>query len=187
SVVAGVLGVRSPRRPKASEGPFVDLSRMRCRARPGPQRIEEHPGGRAGPCRLWSRCKTGGDPGSRRRSRNRPGRCRMSGTTRNPALQGGEEVNARPGQAASQAFPGRGGTMGRMEPSPADRVTCCIAGCGPAGAVLGLLLARSGVDVLVLEKHGDFLRDFRGDTLHPSTLRLFDELGLAERLLRVPH
>src|SRR4029453_14135313 len=74
-----------------------------------------------------------------------------------------------------------------MEPSPATQVTCCIAGCGPAGAVLGLLLARSGVDVLVLEKHGDFLRDFRGDTLHPSTLRLFDELGLADQLLRVPH
>jgi 2-polyprenyl-6-methoxyphenol hydroxylase-like FAD-dependent oxidoreductase len=74
-----------------------------------------------------------------------------------------------------------------MEPSPATRVTCCIAGCGPAGAMLGLLLARSGVDVLVLEKHGDFLRDFRGDTLHPSTLRLFGELGLADRLLRVPH
>jgi 2-polyprenyl-6-methoxyphenol hydroxylase-like FAD-dependent oxidoreductase len=53
--------------------------------------------------------------------------------------------------------------------------------------VLGLLLARSGVDVLVLEKHGDFLRDFRGDTLHPSTLQLFDELGLADQLLRVPH
>src|SRR5829696_8584784 len=74
-----------------------------------------------------------------------------------------------------------------MEPSPATRVTCCIAGCGPAGAMLGLLLARSGVDVLVLEKHGDFLRDFRGDTLHPSTLRLFDELGLADQLLGVPH
>ena len=74
-----------------------------------------------------------------------------------------------------------------MEPSPAARVTCCIAGCGPAGAMLGLLLARAGVDVLVLEKHGDFLRDFRGDTLHPSTLRLFDELGLAEPLLRLPH
>jgi 2-polyprenyl-6-methoxyphenol hydroxylase-like FAD-dependent oxidoreductase len=74
-----------------------------------------------------------------------------------------------------------------MEPSHADRVTCCIAGCGPAGAMLGLLLARAGVDVLVLEKHADFLRDFRGDTLHPSTLRLFDELGLAERLLSLPH
>ena len=74
-----------------------------------------------------------------------------------------------------------------MEQSQASRVTCCIAGCGPAGAMLGLLLARAGVDVLVLEKHGDFLRDFRGDTLHPSTLRLFDELGLADQLLRVPH
>jgi 2-polyprenyl-6-methoxyphenol hydroxylase-like FAD-dependent oxidoreductase len=67
------------------------------------------------------------------------------------------------------------------------QVTCCIAGCGPAGAMLGLLLARAGVDVLVLEKHGDFLRDFRGDTLHPSTLQLFDELGLAEQLLGLPH
>ena len=66
-------------------------------------------------------------------------------------------------------------------------VACCIAGCGPAGAMLGLLLARAGVEVLVLEKHADFLRDFRGDTLHPSTLRLFDELGLAEQLLRLPH
>jgi 2-polyprenyl-6-methoxyphenol hydroxylase-like FAD-dependent oxidoreductase len=66
-------------------------------------------------------------------------------------------------------------------------VTCCIAGCGPAGAMLGLLLARAGVEVLVLEKHADFLRDFRGDTLHPSTLRLFDELGLASELLRLPH
>jgi 2-polyprenyl-6-methoxyphenol hydroxylase-like FAD-dependent oxidoreductase len=64
---------------------------------------------------------------------------------------------------------------------------CCIAGGGPAGVVLGLLLARAGVHVLVLEKHADFLRDFRGDTLHPSTLQLFDELGLAEQLLRLPH
>jgi 2-polyprenyl-6-methoxyphenol hydroxylase-like FAD-dependent oxidoreductase len=69
----------------------------------------------------------------------------------------------------------------------AGRVGCCIAGCGPAGAMLGLLLARAGVDVLVLEKHGDFLRDFRGDTIHPSTLEILDELGLAERFLRLPH
>jgi 2-polyprenyl-6-methoxyphenol hydroxylase-like FAD-dependent oxidoreductase len=68
-----------------------------------------------------------------------------------------------------------------------SEVACCIAGCGPAGAMLGLLLARAGVQVLVLEKHADFLRDFRGDTLHPSTLALFDELGLAEELLRLPH
>jgi 2-polyprenyl-6-methoxyphenol hydroxylase-like FAD-dependent oxidoreductase len=66
-------------------------------------------------------------------------------------------------------------------------VSCCIVGGGPAGMMLGLLLARQGVDVTVLEKHGDFLRDFRGDTVHPSTLRLLDELGLAEEFLRLPH
>ncbi len=69
----------------------------------------------------------------------------------------------------------------------AESVDCCIAGCGPAGAVLGLLLARAGLSVLVLEKHADFLRDFRGDTIHPSTLELLDELGLAERFLALPH
>ncbi|HKO19141.1 MAG TPA: FAD-dependent oxidoreductase, partial [Acidobacteriaceae bacterium] len=66
-------------------------------------------------------------------------------------------------------------------------VHCCIAGGGPAGMMLGVLLARAGVDVLVLEKHADFLRDFRGDTLHPSTLQVMHELGLLERLLRLPH
>lgn len=64
---------------------------------------------------------------------------------------------------------------------------CCIAGGGPAGMMLGLLLARAGVDVLVLEKHADFLRDFRGDTIHPSTLEVMYELGLLERLLLLPH
>jgi 2-polyprenyl-6-methoxyphenol hydroxylase-like FAD-dependent oxidoreductase len=64
--------------------------------------------------------------------------------------------------------------------------SCCIVG-GPAGAMLGLLLARKGVDVVVLEKHGDFLRDFRGDTIHPSTMEIMDELGLAEKLLRLEH
>ncbi|MDP9397725.1 MAG: FAD-dependent oxidoreductase [Actinomycetota bacterium] len=67
-----------------------------------------------------------------------------------------------------------------------EQVTCCIVGCGPAGAVLGLLLAHAGVDVLVLEKHADFLRDFRGDTIHPSTQRLIDELGLGEEFARLP-
>jgi 2-polyprenyl-6-methoxyphenol hydroxylase-like FAD-dependent oxidoreductase len=66
-------------------------------------------------------------------------------------------------------------------------VRCCIAGCGPAGAILGFLLARAGVDVLVLEKHGDFLRDFRGDTIHPSTLEILHDLGLADRFLQLPH
>ena len=64
---------------------------------------------------------------------------------------------------------------------------CCIAGGGPAGIMLGLLLARAGVDVLVLEKHADFLRDFRGDTIHPSTLEVLHELGMLERFLALPH
>ena len=64
---------------------------------------------------------------------------------------------------------------------------CCIAGGGPAGLVLGLLLARAGVRVLVLEKHLDFLRDFRGDTVHPSTLELMHELGLLDAFLQRPH
>ncbi len=66
-------------------------------------------------------------------------------------------------------------------------VRCCIAGGGPAGMMLGLLLARAGVDVAVLEKHADFLRDFRGDTIHPSTLEVMYELGVLERLLTLPH
>ncbi|MFD7277527.1 FAD-dependent oxidoreductase [Streptomyces sp. NPDC059862] len=67
-----------------------------------------------------------------------------------------------------------------------ERTTCCVVGGGPAGMVLGLLLARAGVAVTVLEKHGDFLRDFRGDTVHPSTLALLEELGLAERFAELP-
>jgi 2-polyprenyl-6-methoxyphenol hydroxylase-like FAD-dependent oxidoreductase len=67
-----------------------------------------------------------------------------------------------------------------------ERTQCAIAGGGPAGMVLGLLLARAGVEVTVLEKHGDFLRDFRGDTVHPSTLSLLDELGLGERFAQLP-
>jgi 2-polyprenyl-6-methoxyphenol hydroxylase-like FAD-dependent oxidoreductase len=64
---------------------------------------------------------------------------------------------------------------------------CCIVGGGPAGMMLGLLLARAGVDVVVLEKHADFLRDFRGDTIHPSTLELMHELGLLDEFLKLPH
>ncbi len=66
-------------------------------------------------------------------------------------------------------------------------VRCCIAGGGPAGMMLGFLLARAGVDVLVLEKHADFLRDFRGDTIHPSTLEVMHELGLLNEFLKLPH
>ncbi|WP_082952120.1 FAD-dependent oxidoreductase [Mycobacterium kubicae] len=68
-----------------------------------------------------------------------------------------------------------------------DKTTCAIIGGGPAGMVLGLLLARAGVDVTLFEKHGDFLRDFRGDTVHCTTLRLLDELGLWERFSRLPY
>jgi 2-polyprenyl-6-methoxyphenol hydroxylase-like FAD-dependent oxidoreductase len=67
------------------------------------------------------------------------------------------------------------------------KTTCCITGGGPAGMMLGFLLARAGVAVTVLEKHGDFLRDFRGDTIHPSTLELMHELGLLEDFLKLPH
>jgi 2-polyprenyl-6-methoxyphenol hydroxylase-like FAD-dependent oxidoreductase len=67
------------------------------------------------------------------------------------------------------------------------RTTCCVVGGGPAGLMAGVLLARQGVDVVVLEKHGDFLRDFRGDTLHPSTLELMAELGWLEDVLALPH
>lgn len=64
---------------------------------------------------------------------------------------------------------------------------CCIVGGGPAGMVLALLLARQGVDVTLLEAHHDFDRDFRGDTIHPATLEALDQLGLADRLLQIPH
>jgi 2-polyprenyl-6-methoxyphenol hydroxylase-like FAD-dependent oxidoreductase len=66
-------------------------------------------------------------------------------------------------------------------------VRCCIAGGGPAGMMLGLLLARAGVPAIVLERHADFLRDFRGDTIHPSTLEVMFELGILQGLLRRPH
>ena len=69
----------------------------------------------------------------------------------------------------------------------AETTTCAIIGGGPAGMVLGLLLARAGIEVTLLEKHGDFLRDFRGDTVHPTTLRLLDELGLWERFAALPY
>ncbi|WP_308220546.1 FAD-dependent oxidoreductase [Humibacter sp. RRB41] len=72
------------------------------------------------------------------------------------------------------------------EPTSVD-VDCCIVGGGPAGIMLGMLLARAGVHVAVLERHGDFLRDFRGDTIHPSTLQVLDELGLRDAFLTLPH
>ena len=71
-----------------------------------------------------------------------------------------------------------------MEPL---QTSCVIAGAGPAGMMLGLVLARAGIDVVVLEKHADFFRDFRGDTIHPSTVTLLGELGLRDRFLALPH
>ena len=68
-----------------------------------------------------------------------------------------------------------------------SQTTCCVVGGGPAGVMLGYLLARSGVRVTVLEKHKDFLRDFRGDTVHPSTLEVLHELDLLDDFLRLPH
>src|SRR3989475_1263003 len=68
-----------------------------------------------------------------------------------------------------------------------SRCQICIVGGGPAGMMLGLLLARSGIRVTVLEKHSDFFRDFRGDTIHPSTLEILDELGMLDEFLKLPH
>lgn len=73
------------------------------------------------------------------------------------------------------------------EPTESLSARCCIVGGGPAGMMLGFLLARAGVDVIVLEKHADFLRDFRGDTIHPSTLEVMNDLGLYEAFLALPH
>jgi 2-polyprenyl-6-methoxyphenol hydroxylase-like FAD-dependent oxidoreductase len=72
-------------------------------------------------------------------------------------------------------------------PNASITTQCCIVGGGPAGMMLGFLLARAGVDVVVLEKHADFFRDFRGDTIHPSTLELMYELGLLDEFLKLPH
>lgn len=77
--------------------------------------------------------------------------------------------------------------MSAPQPSRTLEARCCVVGGGPAGVMLGLLLSRAGVDVVVLEKHADFLRDFRGDTVHPSTLEVMHELGLLERFLERPH
>jgi 2-polyprenyl-6-methoxyphenol hydroxylase-like FAD-dependent oxidoreductase len=79
-------------------------------------------------------------------------------------------------------------TLSRQGPGTQVLTTrCCVVGGGPAGMMLGFLLARAGIDVVVLEKHGDFLRDFRGDTIHPSTLEFMHELGLLEQFLALPH
>ena len=77
--------------------------------------------------------------------------------------------------------------MTETSPPSSLKVQCCIVGGGPAGMMVGYILARAGVDVVVLEKHADFLRDFRGDTVHPSTMEAMSELGLLEAFLQRPH
>jgi 2-polyprenyl-6-methoxyphenol hydroxylase-like FAD-dependent oxidoreductase len=79
------------------------------------------------------------------------------------------------------------GTAGERRPLRTIKTRCCIVGGGPAGMMLGYLLGRAGVDTLVLEKHADFFRDFRGDTVHPSTLQVMRELGLIDGFLKLPH
>nr|WP_181956120.1 FAD-dependent oxidoreductase [Bradyrhizobium vignae] len=77
--------------------------------------------------------------------------------------------------------------ISEQQQSRTMKVRCCIVGGGPAGMMLGYLLGRAGIDVVVLEKHADFFRDFRGDTVHPSTLQVMDELGLIDGFLKLPH
>ena len=77
--------------------------------------------------------------------------------------------------------------IARRTPVAPVKTTCCVVGGGPAGMMLGFLLARAGVPVAVLEKQGDFLRNFRGDTIHPSTRQLLYELGLIDEFLQLPH
>src|SRR5580704_17823358 len=77
--------------------------------------------------------------------------------------------------------------MAAKASSQSIQTACCIVGGGPAGMVLGFLLARAGIEVLVLEKHADFFRDFRGDTIHPSTFELMHELGILDDFLKRPH
>lgn len=74
-----------------------------------------------------------------------------------------------------------------QRPNRTRKVRCCVVGGGPAGMMLGYLLGRAGIEVVVLEKHADFFRDFRGDTVHPSTLEVMDELGLIDGFLKLPH
>lgn len=89
--------------------------------------------------------------------------------------------------AKPAAGPGSSSARGSAGTARSIKAQCCIVGGGPAGMMLGYLMARAGVDTVVLEKHADFLRDFRGDTVHPSTMQVMDELGLLDAFLKRPH
>ncbi len=102
-----------------------------------------------------------------------------------------QDEHTEPTQPAQPTGPARVTLSGQEQAmNPAEQVkqtTCCIVGSGPGGAMLALLLARQGIDVILLEEHTDFERDFRGDTLHPAAMQNLDEIGLAKRLLQLRH
>src|SRR5581483_10682512 len=113
-----------------------------------------------------------------------PGAARGASAT--PGADAGRSaaLGPDPPAATDATLPARGSVPGPAATAHAD---CCVIGGGPAGAMLALLLARQGVRVTLLEQHHDFDRDFRGDTLHPSVLEILDQLGLAQRVLALPH
>ena len=117
------------------------------------------------------------------------GRCRSGLGRRNSAPpSSASRPRARRTEAKARSICGCGRrTRNNLHMTTQLSTRCCIVGGGPSGLMLGFLLARAGVDVIVLEKHGDFLRDFRGDTIHPSTLEVMGELGLLDEFLKLPH
>ena len=130
----------------------------------------------------------GADEAGRPRGRlaaHKPDLVAMDCMSYTPATK--EWVKGPLGVPALLAITATGRVLARDARMTAITTQCCIVGGGPAGMMLGFLLARTGVRAVVLEKHGDFLRDFRGDTVHPSTLNVMDELGLLDEFLKLPH